>query len=253
MKKKTLEDISKQINPLDKRLQHLLRPAEVKMINKLVPLVPPWLETYHLTLMKIPLAVAIVLVGFWGQENKAWLWGQSLIIIAHYLSDALDGEVGRRRETGLVRWGFYADHFLDFIFIQSLVLSYLLAFPENRLEIFLAGGFLEAIFIHEALSGILTGRFNVNGYGGLGGIEGFLVLILFNSWVAWKKLATTGGFFWGLLAAFSLTVAFQFLKKSRQFWQQDMEEKAKNQPEKKERIGEKRATEDQTKEHFSSF
>ena len=60
---------------------------------------------------------------FWGSrpEILACLWFVSLMIVLQYLTDLFDGEVGRQRNTGLIKWGFYMDHFLDYLFLSSLV------------------------------------------------------------------------------------------------------------------------------------
>ncbi len=233
MKKKTLEDISKQIDPLDKRIFHFLRPLEVKMLEKLVPLVPKWLETYHLTLVTFPLAVMIILVGWLARGNKTWFLAHFVIVVAQYLSDALDGEVGRRRRTGLVRWGFYADHFTDFIFSQALVLSYSLAFPESGFCLALVAICLGSLFVHEALSCILTGRYNIGIYGGFGGTEMWLIVVLLDFWLVENKPGQIKGIAMGIFVIVFLNAVRQFWKNGNFFWQEDM--KAKNSQEKNEK------------------
>ena len=233
MKKKTLEDISKQIDPLDKRIFHFLRPLEVKMLEKLVPLVPKWLETYHLTLVTFPLAVMIILVGWLARGNKVWFLAHFVIVVAQYLSDALDGEVGRRRQTGLVRWGFYADHFSDFVFNQALVLSYSLAFPESSFWLTLVAICTGGMFVHEALSGILTGQYNIGIYGGLGAMEMWSAVVLLDFWLVENKPGQIKEIAMGIFVIVFLNAVRQFLKNGKVFWQEDM--KAKNSQEKNEK------------------
>jgi phosphatidylglycerophosphate synthase len=31
------------------------------------------------------------------------------VIVFQYITDLLDGEIGRKRNTGLIKWGFYMD------------------------------------------------------------------------------------------------------------------------------------------------
>ena len=47
-----------------------------------------------------------------------------------YISDVLDGAVGRYRDTGLVKWGFYMDHLLDYMFLASVIIGYSLIFTN---------------------------------------------------------------------------------------------------------------------------
>ena len=59
----------------------------------------------------------------------------SIAVVLQYLTDLFDGAVGRARSTGLVKWGFYMDHFLDFIFQCALIFDYaLISPPELNLE-----------------------------------------------------------------------------------------------------------------------
>ena len=102
------------------------------MVNWLVPKVPSWLETYHLTMLTLVWSVGIVVASLAARQSLHWLWLVSGFIALQYLSDVLDGAVGRYRDTGLVKWGFYMDHFLDFMFLSSVVVGYSLALAPHR-------------------------------------------------------------------------------------------------------------------------
>lgn len=56
----------------------------------------------------------------------------SLAIVLQYLTDIFDGAVERARSTGLVKWGFYMDHFLDFVFQCVLIIGYALIAPPSQ-------------------------------------------------------------------------------------------------------------------------
>ena len=120
-----------------KKGQSLLGPIEKRFVNRWVGTIPKRLETYHLTMMTI-LWSALVILSAW-QAQKAgyiiWFWGVSIAIFLQYLTDLFDGAVGRERNTGLVKWGFYMDHFLDFIFQCALIVAYaLISPPELNLQ-----------------------------------------------------------------------------------------------------------------------
>ena len=94
---------------------------ERRMVTWLVPKVPSWLETYHLTMLTLVWCIGIVIASLLARQSMHWLWLVSAFIVLQYLSDVLDGAVGRYRDTGLVKWGFYMDHFLDFLFLLSII------------------------------------------------------------------------------------------------------------------------------------
>lgn len=106
----------------------ILAKVEKRMVNWLVPRVPPFIETYHLTLLTLLWSIGIVAFSFLARDNINWLWGASFFILLQYITDVLDGAVGRYRETGLVKWGFYMDHLLDYVFLASVIVGYALIF-----------------------------------------------------------------------------------------------------------------------------
>jgi phosphatidylglycerophosphate synthase len=53
------------------------------------------------------------------------------MIFFHYVTDHLDGKVGKYRNTGLVRWGYYMDHLLDYFFLCSVIIGYALLLPPG--------------------------------------------------------------------------------------------------------------------------
>ena len=104
---------------------------EKRLVNKYVDNVPKWLETYHLTYMTLLWSLLIVLFGALASKNLHWLWLVSLMIVFQYITDLFDGAVGRYRNTGLIRWGYYMDHFLDYIFLCSILIAYSFILPDR--------------------------------------------------------------------------------------------------------------------------
>src|SRR3989339_1175510 len=89
---------------------------EKKFVEKFTPKIPRQIETYHLTMSTVFWSLAIIAFGYLAKQvNIHFLWGTSIMIIGQYLTDLFDGAVGRYRKTGLIRWGYYMDHLLDYI------------------------------------------------------------------------------------------------------------------------------------------
>ncbi|MSQ07097.1 MAG: hypothetical protein EXR54_02200 [Dehalococcoidia bacterium] len=137
--------------------------GERRMVAWLVPKVPPFLETYHLTLLTLVWSAGIVAGGYFARQNLHWLWLVSLCILFQYLTDVLDGAVGRYRNTGLVKWGFYMDHLLDYVFLASIVAGYALLLSHIPWPWFLAllalGG---AFMVNMFLAFAATNQFRIS-------------------------------------------------------------------------------------------
>ncbi|HEW79237.1 MAG TPA: hypothetical protein ENH34_04640 [Phycisphaerales bacterium] len=110
----------------DKKLpmKTLLAKYERKLIDKNISKFPSWLQGYHLTLMTIPLSVGLIVFGYLARNNFAWLWLSSLMLFLQWFTDSFDGALGRFRDTGIPKWGFFMDHFLDFVFMSSVFIGY---------------------------------------------------------------------------------------------------------------------------------
>jgi phosphatidylglycerophosphate synthase len=140
-----------------KHLDHFLVHVERKLIAALLPLVPSWMSTAHLTLMTLLWAGLIVFFGFLAGKNINWLWGSNACILLQYMTDMLDGEVGRQRNTGLIKWGFYMDHFLDYVFLCAIVIGYSFLLPSSYsalilLHLALSGCFMVHVFLDFAIT-----------------------------------------------------------------------------------------------------
>jgi phosphatidylglycerophosphate synthase len=112
------------------------------------------------------------------------LWAASAVIAAQYVTDAIDGKVGVLRGAGLVRWGFYMDHFLDYVFLCSILLGYGLLVPDRfqwlmTALVAIAGAFMASSF----LACTVTGELGIS-YVKVGPIEIRLVFMAVNAWLA---------------------------------------------------------------------
>ena len=87
-----------------------LSPLERRLAPIVIPRIPKWLETYHLTMLTLVWSLMILVFSFLAAKNLRWLWMVSLMIFLQWVTDHYDGKVGKYRNTGLVRWGYYMDH-----------------------------------------------------------------------------------------------------------------------------------------------
>ncbi|MBU2566363.1 hypothetical protein KKG46_02260 [Patescibacteria group bacterium] len=162
----------------------LLTKPERKFIDWMVPKIPNWIRTYHLTLMTVPISILIVLFGFLSKENISWLWLVSLMIFMQWLTDSLDGSLGKHQGEGLIRWGYYMDHFLDYIFLCSILIGYSFILPDNLkyLQFFVLVVF-GAFMVNAYLAFAANNKFKIS-YLGIGPTEVRIIFILINSMIA---------------------------------------------------------------------
>ncbi|RJQ32764.1 hypothetical protein C4572_00485 [Candidatus Parcubacteria bacterium] len=199
-----------------------LREAEDKFRNKVIPHIPSFIETYHLTYMTLLWSGLIVLFGWLARGNIKWLWLVSLMIFFQYLTDLFDGALGRYRNTGLVKWGYYMDHFLDFLFLSSIILAYALLFPPGLAIVFfilltLSCSFLVSVY----LSFVSSNKLNIS-FLRMGPTEGRIALILLNTLLiifgvplAQKALPYIAG-------AETIILFLMVYKTQKKLWKEDM-------------------------------
>jgi len=108
-----------------------LSPLERRLAPIVIPRIPSWLETHHLTMLTLVWSLAILLFSFLAARNIRWLWMVSLMIALQWVTDHYDGKIGKHRNTGLVRWGYYMDHLLDYFFLCSILIGYAFILPER--------------------------------------------------------------------------------------------------------------------------
>lgn len=168
----------------DKKVGHsILSTPETRFKKWLVPKIPAAIETHHLTLMTLVWAAMNVYLGFRAQKSLAALWWVSLMIVLQYVTDLLDGELGRQRDTGLIKWGFYMDHFLDFVFLCSLVfVGYMISPPGLQIWYFALLVILGGYMVNSFLSFAATNDFEIYHYG-IGPTETRVVFIFINTYL----------------------------------------------------------------------
>ena len=170
-----------------KQGESILGPLEKRLVARWVNRIPSWLETHHLTLLTIPWT-GLVVASAWQVRSTGevdWLWGVSIAVILQYLTDLFDGAVGRTRNTGLVKWGFYMDHFLDYLFQCGLIIAYaLIAPPDDNLEWWFFGilAITSGYMVNSFLCFAATNEFEIY-FLGIGPTEIRLYFLILNAFI----------------------------------------------------------------------
>src|SRR5947209_1861043 len=108
-----------------------LKPLERRLEPIVLPRIPPWIESYHLTMLTVVWCLGILGFSYLAATDIRWLWAVSAMIVLQYVTDHYDGKLGRYRDTGLVRWGYYMDHLLDYFFLCSIIIGYAFILPTG--------------------------------------------------------------------------------------------------------------------------
>jgi archaetidylinositol phosphate synthase len=206
-------------------LKSPLAKIERKIIDAFVPVFPTWIEGYHLTLMTIPLSAGVVLCGYLARGALAWLWLSSTLLLLQWFTDSFDGALGRYRDTGIPKWGYYMDHLLDYVFMSSIVIGYaLLVDGFHRVLFLLMAPLFGLFYVNSFLSFAATHEFKIT-FLGTGPTELRFLLILLNT-----TLIIFGTGFLKNVLVFVIGIACAALciivyRTQKYIWKIDMQEK----------------------------
>ena len=115
-----------------------LKPLERRLEPIVLPRIPRWIEWYHLTMLTVVWCLGILGFSYLAATDLRWLWAVSAMIVLQYITDHYDGKLGKYRDTGLPRWGYYMDHLLDYFFLASVIIGYAFILPaSSRLQLLL--------------------------------------------------------------------------------------------------------------------
>ena len=205
--------------------ESILGRYEKSFVQRWVTKVPRGIETYHLTMLTVAWSIGLVGFGYLAAGDLRWLFAMSAMVIGQYLTDLFDGAVGRHRDTGLVKWGFFMDHFLDFLFAGSFVIAYSFLAP-NMMTWFL--GLLLATGATMALSFLnfaATNKFQI-AYNGIGPTEIRIAYVAVNTIVFFTGTAVLGWAVPALLVANIVGLAVMAHGTHKKLWAIDMAAKA---------------------------
>src|SRR5215213_11089629 len=203
----------------------LLSPLERRLAARVVPRIPLWLGTHHLTMLTLAWCAGLVAFGYLAAGDLRWLWGSSAMIALQWATDFFDGKVGKYRGTGLVRWGFYMDHLLDFAFLCAVLGGYALVLPATaHLSLLLVLAVFGGFMVNSFLAFAATGRFHIS-HGKLGPTEFRLALVVVNALVAVYGTRLMGKSLPFVAAGGFLLLCLLAYRTQRELWRRDMEHK----------------------------
>ena len=202
-----------------------LTPLERRLALRVLPRIPRWLQTYHLTMLTIVWSGFILFFSYLAARDLRWLWMVSVMIFMQYVTDHYDGKLGKYRNTGLVRWGYYMDHFLDYLFLCSVIIGYAFILPDkSRYQILILLAICSGFEITTFLCFAATDKFRIS-YFKLGPTEFRLALIIINAllvehgtrkMVNGLKYVNIGG---------AIVLALMVFRTHKLIWAMDMKEK----------------------------
>ncbi|MHC5165394.1 MAG: CDP-alcohol phosphatidyltransferase family protein [Planctomycetota bacterium] len=197
----------------------LLAAPEKRFIQWLTPKFPAWTTSRLLTFG--------MLAG--KTQNPHWLWLSSLMIFMQWFTDSFDGAIGRSRNEGLIKWGFYMDHFLDFVFMCSVFIgwSFLFSGVENKLMWFMSLG-MGCLMVNAFLGFGATNQFKIT-YLATGPTEMRLYFMLINTAIilfgtGWLEKSIVY-----IFVAFWLGICIVIYRTQKRIYALDMEIKHKEQ------------------------
>ena len=201
-----------------------LKKAEDKFKDKIIPYIPRFIETYHLTYLTLLWSGIIILFGWLAKNNINWLWLISIMIALQYITDLFDGALGRYRNTGLIKWGYYMDHFLDYLFLSSIITAYSFLFPSDT-GIFFIGVLILAIgfMVNTFLSFAASNKFNISFLLNFGPTEGRMVLILLNTLLIIFGVPSAQKALPYIIGAEIIILFLMVYKTQKKLWKEDME------------------------------
>jgi phosphatidylglycerophosphate synthase len=150
----------------------------------------------------------------------------SAMIFMQYVTDHYDGKIGKYRGTGLVRWGYYMDHLLDYFFLCSVIIGYAFILPErSRLQVIILLAICSGYEVSTFLMFSTTDRFKIS-YLKFGPTEFRLALIIINALLTYYgtrkminglKYVNIGG---------AIGLVLMIYKTHKAIWTLDMQQKS---------------------------
>jgi phosphatidylglycerophosphate synthase len=182
-------------------------------------------------MMTVPWTIGMIVFGYLARNNIHWLWLSSLMLFLQWVTDAFDGAVGRARNTGLLKWGFFMDHFLDFVFMPASFIGWSFLFdPPGNIIMWFMSYAMAAQMVNSFLGFGATGEFKIT-YLRTGPTEVRLSFIIINTvFIFFGTDFIAGALPWIAAAYWALTI-FVVYQTQKHLWAIDMEAKQKQEQE----------------------
>ncbi len=199
-----------------------LSPLERRLAPIVLPRIPKWLETHHLTMLTLVWSLLIALFSYFAAANLRWLWAVSAMIALQWATDHYDGKIGKYRNTGLVRWGYYMDHLLDYVFLCSILIGYSFILPESsRFQLLLMLALFAAYDFSTFLAFAAMDKLQIS-YLKFGPTEFRLALIIINGLLAtYGTKHMINGLKW-VNAGAAVGLCFLVYSTQKKIWRLDM-------------------------------
>jgi archaetidylinositol phosphate synthase len=161
----------------------LLARAEKRALRRIARSLPRWVLPDDLTAIGVLSALGICAAYVLSNEDPAWLWVASGLLVVHWLGDSLDGTLARVRGIQRPRYGYYLDHLVDAVSTALIGIGLGLS-PYMLLSVgtLIVVAYL-ILSINVYLEAHALGRFSI-GYGLVGPTEIRLILIGLNTALA---------------------------------------------------------------------
>lgn len=211
----------------DKKLpmRSLLAGPERKFIDANVTRFPRWLEGYHLTMTTVLWSAGLIFFGYMAQGNIHWLWASSGMLFMQWFTDSFDGALGRHRDTGIPKWGYYMDHLLDFVFMCSILIGYSFLFDGFDKEIvYLLVPIFGCFMVSPYLAFGATAEFKIT-YMGLGPTEIRIFFAILNCFLIWLGTAWLQNVLLYVLIVSLLLLCVIIYRTQKYIWGVDMKNK----------------------------
>ena len=197
--------------------------VEDRFLRWLLPHFPRWMQGNHLTLMTILWSAGVVLAGWLARGDLRWLWLSSAMLVLQWFTDSFDGKLGKLRNLGIRRWGYFMDHFLDYVFLMSIIGGYGLLIVQVREYWWLAlMGVSGAFMVNTFLSFAATNEFRISILK-VGPTEMRLFFILVNTAIIFFDTAWVAFSIPYVAAGFTLALAWSVFTTQRLIWRLDMD------------------------------
>ena len=200
----------------------LLVPLERRLAGFVLPRIPSWIQTYHLTLTAPVWAIGVVAFSYLAKSNLRWLWLVNLMHVLHYFTDHYDGKLGKYRDTGLYKWGFYVDHLFDYVFLCSVLIGYTLLIPERAFfNMLLVLCVFSGLMFHIYLMLAMTSQFKIS-FSRFGPTEMVVGLIVANALIIKFGVRPLKGSLPYIALGGVLVLGILAYRAQKRLWQTDM-------------------------------
>lgn len=166
-----------------REMTFLLAGPEKRLLVAIASRLPRWVTPNHLTGLGVLAALGTGFAYAQSARSLVWLGAASIMLVAQWFGDSLDGTLARVRNAERPRYGYYLDHLVDAFSTSAIGIGIGLSpFVDLTLALGLVIGYL-TLSINVYLESQVFDVFRL-AYGRVGPTESRLTLILANTGLA---------------------------------------------------------------------